>query len=321
MEIELKPLRCFVILAEELNFGSAARRLNMAQPTLSAQIRRLELTFGMRLFERTTRHVQLSPAGALILPGAARLVEMQQEVLRTVAGIRDVQRSVLRVGTAFYTGGIRERENLLLGFASDHPEVHVDLNFAMQEDLLPMLEAGEIDLVVLIGQAVSRQHYNYMRAHEPHSEIVFPDDLQRVTLRNEQVELVIPAESPLATVALDAASLAGQTIAMLDPAHGSFIVDPIRAVLENLGAQLIVPAEAHGVALERYTRQKRVPAVTVGWFRSVDRATDDVVYRKIAGLDVITELALVRAPGDLSQAARKMWSYAEKQLLQSSASR
>src|SRR5262249_53671556 len=72
--LSLHALRLFVVVAEELHFGRAAVRLHMAQPPLSQQIRQLEEFLGTRLFTRTTRSVQLTLAGRVLMEHATQLL-------------------------------------------------------------------------------------------------------------------------------------------------------------------------------------------------------------------------------------------------------
>lgn len=74
MQLELGQLRSLAVLAEELSFTRAARRLGVAQPALSAQIGRLERRLGCKLVERSTRSVELTPAGADLLALARRVL-------------------------------------------------------------------------------------------------------------------------------------------------------------------------------------------------------------------------------------------------------
>jgi DNA-binding transcriptional LysR family regulator len=79
--IELRSLKYFVVVAEELNFGRAANRLQIAQPPLSRQIQRLERELGVELFERLNRRIQLTPAGHVLLQEARQLLLQVEQVI------------------------------------------------------------------------------------------------------------------------------------------------------------------------------------------------------------------------------------------------
>ncbi len=75
---ELKQLRCFVAVAEELHFGKAAKHLHMTQLTLSRQVQMLEQGLKIKLLTRTSRTVQLTPAGRAFLPEARRILALTE---------------------------------------------------------------------------------------------------------------------------------------------------------------------------------------------------------------------------------------------------
>ena len=110
----MQQLRIFVAVAEELSFTGAAQRLQMSQQPVSATVRRLERQLGVRLFDRTTRHVSLTAAGRAVLPSARAAVEAADRFVRVADEQRDANAGVLHVGLS---PGVHYRaESLVQGF-------------------------------------------------------------------------------------------------------------------------------------------------------------------------------------------------------------
>ncbi|MDK2658034.1 LysR family transcriptional regulator [Cupriavidus consociatus] len=147
--MDLRQLRYFVTVAEELHFGRAAQRLSMTQPPLSQQIQALEEELGVPLFVRTRRSVALTPAGAQWLPevrrvlaDAAALPGLAQRLARGELG----SLSLAFVSTADY--GILP--DLLRRFRARHPAVQLQLREATSDVQLEALLEGAIDAGLVI---------------------------------------------------------------------------------------------------------------------------------------------------------------------------
>jgi DNA-binding transcriptional LysR family regulator len=126
MQLELRHLRSFIAVAEELNFSRAAERLHIAQPALSAQIRALETLLGCELFSRTTRKVELTSAGELLLKDAHEIVGRADDAVAKLGAVARGQRGLLRVGFVAHAAGETSTQ-ILRRLAAESPAIEVEL--------------------------------------------------------------------------------------------------------------------------------------------------------------------------------------------------
>src|ERR1700761_6842991 len=125
-DIELRHLRYFVAVAEELHFGRAAARLHVAQPPLSQQIRQMEERLGHPLFERTSRAVRLTAAGEVFLERARRTLRTLQDDIEEARSVGRGEEGLLRVGfigSAMYT----HLPQVLGAYHRRHPRVQFQI--------------------------------------------------------------------------------------------------------------------------------------------------------------------------------------------------
>ncbi len=149
MNIELRQLRYFVTVAEELHFGKAALRLHMTQPPLSQTIQALEELLGAALFERNRRGVALTPAGLALLPEARRMLAQSQELPQLVQ--RAAAGEVGRLTLAFISSAdYSVLPPFLRAYRAAYPQVQITLQEATSDLQLDDLLNNRIDAGLLI---------------------------------------------------------------------------------------------------------------------------------------------------------------------------
>lgn len=182
-QIDLKHLRYFMAVAEELHFGRAARRLNMSQPPLSQQIMAIEDILGVMLFKRTQRHVELTPAGEYLLPEARRLLHDMERIATQTKEAESGLIGHLRIGQNFSSPFHPFTTKLLHEFHKAYPYIKVELVLHEQGNILQLtdLQTAHLDAALIW-------------LDDGHSE----PDITRLDLAKDALDVVMPSGHPLA---------------------------------------------------------------------------------------------------------------------------
>ena len=146
-DLEVRQLRYFVAVAEELHFGRAAERLGMAQPPLSRAIRDIERSLGVRLLERTTRNVALTPAGETLLRDARHALDAVSAAGRRARNAGLTTPTLRLALKADFDAGLLPQ--ILAAYRTEPAALHVDLLLGGRGEQVPALHDGRADVALL----------------------------------------------------------------------------------------------------------------------------------------------------------------------------
>ncbi|MBV8380240.1 MAG: LysR family transcriptional regulator [Paucibacter sp.] len=292
--IELRALRQFVAVAEELHFGRAALRLHMTQPPLTQAVRKMEAELGAALFERSSRSVALTPAGLALLPVARKLLRDADELGPLARAAAAGQRGRVRLGFVS-TVGYGELPRWLKRFRDAHADIELSLLEATLDVQLRGFDAGELDAGFVI--------------HAPGS---LPPGLQALVVAREPMVLALDADSPL---------LKRARLRVRDALEQPLVIFP-RDIAPSLFDALLAFYRDHGVtpriAQEAIQMQTIVNLVSAGmgaaWVPAsvMSLQRPGVVYKPLAGTPV-SETSLVWRE-DASPAVQRFVAHVRAQL-------
>ncbi|MBF7688441.1 LysR substrate-binding domain-containing protein [Acinetobacter rathckeae] len=178
--MELRHLRYFIAVAEELNFSKAALRLYTAQPSLSQQIKDLEEEIGVRLFNRTKRKVELTEEGVVFLEQARLTIAQAERSIYLARKTHLSKQQVLKIG--FITAAeIRIFPRILPTFRMQHPNFKIELSILNDLEQHQALIKDELDIIFTRKTLTHEQVENH---------VIFKDDLA----------LILPKQHPLTTL-------------------------------------------------------------------------------------------------------------------------
>ncbi|NUS16060.1 MAG: LysR family transcriptional regulator [Streptomyces sp.] len=224
--MELRQLRYFVAVAQDLHFGRAAERLMIAQSAVSTQIRRLERELGVELFDRSPRRVRLSEAGQDFLPAAREVLDAARRAVGTVERFVADRGATLRIGTS--TGMGERLDQLLEVLQRDSPGTAVELFSGPLDVRLARVSGGEWDAAFARG------------------EVDVPQELRLLPLWRDELVAALPAGHPLAargTVPL--AELAALPLLLTERRNNPPLVDLVVGACHDAGFEPLA-GRSHG---------------------------------------------------------------------------
>jgi DNA-binding transcriptional LysR family regulator len=224
MNIELRHLRYFVAVAEDLSFTRAASRLALAQPALSQQIRQLETRIGAPLFSRTPR-VALTPAGAGFLTAARRTLADVRQAAEAAARVTAGEPGVLHVGLAS-SAALSALPGVVREFAASRRHVAVRLHEMHSADQVDAIRRGALDVAVL---------------REPIRDV----GLTSVELFREPFVLAVPRQHPLLRRRLaQLAECADEPFVLFPRRVAPLLYDQVQAICREAGFTPRIESEA-----------------------------------------------------------------------------
>lgn len=225
MNIELRHLRYFVAVAEELHFGRAAARLNISQPPLSQQILLLEEQIGARLLARTNRSVSLTAAGAQFLADARQILGQVETAASRAARLHVGETGELRLGLTASAPFIKTVSDALLLYRQRYPDVHVQTQESHTREQIGPLGDGSLDLGLMRNTPL-------------------PDTLcWRVALREPMLAMVHHSHPLAGKARISLRELAAEPFVFFDPQAGTGLYDDILSLLQRYGVTPSVTQE------------------------------------------------------------------------------
>ncbi|HET9094669.1 MAG TPA: LysR family transcriptional regulator [Solirubrobacteraceae bacterium] len=150
---ELRELRAFIAVAEQLSFTRAAETLHLSQQTVSKTIRELERELGVELLERTTREVRVTPAGAALLEPGRRVLSLAESAFDEARAVGTGRSGTIRIGVSPAVGPT-DRAEVIRALRAAQPEVSISLRVLRPGQLRDSLRARAVDFVLTRASGV-----------------------------------------------------------------------------------------------------------------------------------------------------------------------
>ncbi|QGN38289.1 LysR family transcriptional regulator [Klebsiella oxytoca] len=287
MNIELRHLRYFIAVAEELHFGHAAARLNISQPPLSQQIQILEQQIGARLFARTNRSVSLTEAGRQFLADSRQILAQVDDAAARAARLHQGETGELRIGFTSSAPFIKAVSDTLSTFRRRYPDVHIQTRETNTREQIVPLNEGALDLGLMRNTQL-------------------PDTLLWERVLREPLLAMVPRDHPLATQpAVSLRELAREPFVFFDPHVGTGLYDDILGLMRRYGLTPVITQEVgEAMTIIGLVAAGLGVSILPASFRRVQLS--DMCWLPIEEQDAISEMWLVWSKHrEQGQAARR----------------
>ena len=281
--MELRHLRYFVAVAEELSFTRAAERLHIGQPPLSHQIQMLEAEVGAQLLERSKRWVRLTEAGKLFLDDARRILALSEQAAHTARRAERGEAGELRVGFTFSTPLTPLFAAAINRYRQRYPGVTLTLK--------EMSTLGQID-------AIANRELDLGLVRPPESTL--PEGVQLTVLRRDPLVMVLPVGHPLARKkSIAVRDLEGEPLVMYPESAGTGIHPQIFRLCREAGFKPTI-------AMEAGEASTIIGLIAAGCGISVLPSSFNIIqmsgvcYRPLADAEATTTLFLAQRKDEIS---------------------
>jgi DNA-binding transcriptional LysR family regulator len=275
MSLDLRQLRYFIAVADELHFGRAAARLHIVQPALSMQIKALEQYLGAELLTRSRQHVALTPVGTAFLQEARRVVAQAEHAEAVGRRAADGQIGLLRVGyigSAPFSGVLPRAISL---FVRDFPDVELRLEELTMYEQVQRLRDGALDV-------------GFVRL--PLSSAAGMDV---VRLARERIMVALPSAHPLAgETAIAPAALRDERFIMASGQADAGLARVIWRIFEKGGFVPVVAQTVAHIATVVALVEAGLGVALVPQSLTAMRV-GTITYRYLSDVDDVSEIALV----------------------------
>jgi len=278
--MELRQLRAFVEVATSGHFGRAAERLHVTQPALTQRIQALEAELGLQLLERNAREVRLTPAGAVLLPHAMRLVQVEDQGLQALKAYSSGMVGRLRLAYPS-AGDVATAGVIIAEFRRRFPAVDVETISGSSGANLKLVQENAADAaVVLISSAR-------------------PEGTETRTLRREEIILALGSDHHLAKMErVPVTALRGVPFGMPSAAKTDLVSDVRRWLERHMGEELnVVSEQPLELTIEAVARSSSLAILVVR--RIAPNPKVGIAYRPMSPAPLI-ELAVAYRRGDPS---------------------